>query len=93
MLTNKSKEDRLRRWTLELFQVIFLRTKLDLWVGFSLSFTLVISQFIQGNFQRKNAPMIFFDYFIQRYFDYFIIILPLFDLIEITVWTISWILF
>jgi len=34
---------------------------------------LVISQFIQGNFQ-KNVRLIFFYYFIQRYFDYFIII-------------------
>ena len=84
MLTDKSKEDRLRRWTLKRFSVIFLRTKLDLWVDFSLSFTLVISQFIQGNVQ-----LIFFYYFIQRYFDYFIIILPFFCLTVVTVWTIG----
>ena len=36
-----------------------------------------VSQFIQGNFQRK-CLIDFFYYFIQRYFDYFIIILPFF---------------
>ena len=52
--------------------------KLDLWVDFSLSFTSVISEFIQGNFQRKNIWLIFLDYFIQRYLDYFIIIMLFF---------------
>jgi len=33
---------------------------------------------MQENFQRKKRLIDFFDYFIQRYFDYFIIILPLF---------------
>jgi len=36
-----------------------LRTKLDLSVDFSLNFTLVISQFIQGNFQRKMSDCFF----------------------------------
>ena len=58
MLTDKSKEDRLRRWTLKRFFSDF-RTKLDLWVYFSLSFTLVINQFIQGNFQRKTSDWFF----------------------------------
>jgi len=61
-----------------------LRTKLDLRIDFSLSFTLIISQFIQ-----EKCPIDFFDYFIiffqdiliilllffPKYFDYFIIIL------------------
>jgi len=84
MLTDKRKEDLLRRWTLKRFLVIF-RTKLDLWVDFSLNFTLVINQFIQGNFQRKTSDWFFwlfylkifwlFYYYFSRYFDYFIIIL------------------
>ena len=58
MLTDKSKEGCLRRWTLKRF-LWFLRIKLDSWIDFSLSFILVISQFIQGNFQRKNVRLIF----------------------------------
>ena len=74
--------------------------ELDLWVDFSLSFTLVISQFIQGNFQRKNVRLIFLiilfkDILIilllifSRYFDYYIIILPFFGLTEVTERTIG----
>ena len=37
----------------------FCRQKLDLWVDFNLSFTLVISQFIQRNFQRKMSDQFF----------------------------------
>ena len=77
----------------------FLRTKLDLWVDFSLIFTLVISQLIQENFQRKTSDLFFllfyskifwlFYYYFSRYFDYFIIILHFFCLTMVTAWTIG----
>ena len=54
----------------------FLRTKLVLWVDFSLSFTLVISQFIQGNFQRKTSDWFFFIMFFK---DILIILLLFFQ--------------
>ena len=55
----------------------FLRTSLTLRVDFSLSFTLVISQFIQGNFQRKTSDWFFWLFYSKifwlfyYYFDFF----------------------
>ena len=92
MLTDKSKEDRFKALDLKTVHVKWLlQTKLGLWVDFSLSLTLIINQFIQGNFHRKMFDWffwLFYYYFFQRYFDYFIIIL-LFDLTEVTMRTIG----
>ena len=72
MLTDKSKEDRLRRWTLKRFLLIF-RTKLDLWVDLVLvSLWLLINSFKETS--KEKRPIDFFYYFIQRYFVHFIII-------------------
>jgi len=42
---------------------------------------------------KEERPIDFFDYFIQRYFDYFIIIMPFFGLTVVMAWMIGWILF
>ena len=54
-------------------------------VDFSLSFTLIIKSIHSRKLPKKKRLIVFFDYFIQRYFDYFIIILPVFGLTVVTV--------
>ena len=73
MLTDKSKEDRLRRWTLKRFLVIFRKKNLICELILVLvSLWLLINSFKETS--KEKRPIDFFDYFIQRYFDYFIII-------------------
>ena len=79
MLTDKSKEDCFTALNLKTVLGDFLRTKLGLWVDFSLSFTLVISQFIQGNSQRKNFRLIFLIILLLIFFQDILIILLLFS--------------
>jgi len=55
------------------------------------SLWLLVNSFKETS--KEECPIDFFYYFIQRYFNYFIIILPLFDLTEVIVWMIGWILF
>jgi len=73
MLTDKSKEDRLRRWTIKWFFSDFC--------GHNLICELIlalVSLWLLVNWSKETSkekhPIDFFDYFIQRYFDYFIII-------------------
>ena len=73
MLTDKSKEDRLRRWTLKRFLVIFCGQSLICELILALvSLWLLVNSFKETS--KEKRPIDFFDYFIQRYFDYFIII-------------------
>jgi len=53
ILIDKSKEDRLMRWTLKRFQMTFSWTKLDLWVDFSLSFTWLFINSFKRTFKVK----------------------------------------
>ena len=55
------------------------------------SLWLLVNSFKETS--KEKRPINFFDYFIQRYFDYFIIILPLLVLNVVTTWKIGWILF
>ena len=73
MLTDKSKEDRLRRWTLKRFLVIFGQNLICESILVLVSLWLLINSF-KETFKEKR-PIDFFGYFVQRYFDYFIIIL------------------
>ena len=60
MLTNKSKEDRLRRWTLERFQVIFCRQSLICDVVLALvSLWLLVNSF-KETFKEKRPIDLFF---------------------------------
>jgi len=72
MLTDKSKRDPLKCWTLKRFLVIFADK-----AWFELILALV-SLWLLVNWSKKTSkekrPIDFLDYFIQRYFDYFIII-------------------
>ena len=79
----KSEEDRLKRWTLKRFLSDFY--------GQSLICELIlalVSLWLLVNSYKKNPkekrPIDFFYYFIQRYFDYFIIISPLLVLNVVT---------
>ena len=72
MLTDKSKEDRLRRWTLKRFLVIFGQNLICESILVLVSLWLLINSFKETS--KEKRPIDFFDYFIQRYFDYFIII-------------------
>ena len=73
MLTDKSKEDRLRRRTLKRSLVIFAEKSMICELILALvSLWLLVNSFKETSKERR--PMDFFDYFIQRYFDYFIII-------------------
>jgi len=75
MLTNKSKEDRLRCWTLKQFFSDFCRQSLICELILALvSLWLLVN--CSKETSKEKRPIDFFDYFIQRYFDYFIIILP-----------------
>ena len=76
MLTDKSKEDRLRRWTLKRFLVIFGQNLICESILVLVSLWLLINSFKETS--KEKRPIDFFYYFIQRYFDYFIIILPFF---------------
>jgi len=74
MLTNKNKEDCLRRWTLKWLSSDFCEQNLIC----ELILALVSPWFLVNSFKetfKEKRPIDFFDYFIQRYFDYFIIIL------------------
>jgi len=53
ILIDKSKEDRLRRWTLKRFQMTFLRTRLGLWVDFSLNSTWLFINSVKRTFKVK----------------------------------------
>ena len=72
MLTDKSKEDRLRRWTLKRFFVIFGQNLICESILVLVSLWLLINSFKETS--KEKRPIDFFYYFIQRYFDYFIII-------------------
>jgi len=72
----------------------FILTLVSLW--------LLVNSFKETSKEKRLID--FFDYFIQRYYDYFIIIFfkifwlfyyyfAFFYLTEVTAWTISWILF
>jgi len=77
MLTDKSKEDHLRRWTLKRFFNDFCGQSLIYELILALvSLWLLVNSF-KETFKEKR-PIDFFYYFIQRYFDYFIIILTFF---------------
>jgi len=71
MLTDKSKEDHLRLWTLKRSLVIFAEKVWLIWTLVSL--WLLVNSFKESSKEKRLID--FFDYFIQRYFDYFIIIL------------------
>jgi len=74
MLTDKSKEDRLRRWTLKRLLGDFCGQSLI--CEFILA---LVSLWLLINWSNKTSkekrPIDFFYYYIQRYFDYFIIII------------------
>jgi len=86
MLTDKSKEDR--------FKVLDLKTVLSDFCGQSLICGLILALvslwLLVNSFKetfKEKCPIDFFDHFIQRYFDYFIIILLFFYLTDVTTWT------
>ena len=79
MLTNKSKEDRLRRWTLKRFLVIFCGQNLICKLILAFVSLWLLVNWSKETSKEKTSAWFFFDYFIQRYFDYFIIILPFLD--------------
>ena len=75
MLTDKNKEDCLRRWTLKWLSSDFCEQNLIC----ELILALVSPWFLVNSFKetfKEKCPIDFF--FIQRYFDYFIIIFPFF---------------
>jgi len=75
MLTNKSKEDHLRRWTLKRFLSDFCGQSFICELILALvSLWLLVNSFKETS--KEKRPIDFFYYLIQRYFDYFIIILP-----------------
>ena len=75
MLTDKSKEDRLRRWTFKMVFSDFCRQSLICELILALvSLWLLVNSFKETSKEKRSID--FFDYFIQRYFDYFIIIFP-----------------
>ena len=69
MLIDKSKEDRLRRWTLKRFLVIFGQNLICESILVLVSLWLLINSFKETS--KEKRPIDFFDYFIQRYFDLF----------------------
>jgi len=84
MLTDKSKEDRLRRWTLKRFLVIFGQNLICESILVLVSLWLLINSFKETS--KEKRPIDFFNlfyskifwlfyYYFSRYFDYFIIIL------------------
>ena len=72
MLTNKSKEDRLRRWTLKWFCDFCGQNLICELILALVSLWLLVNSFKQTS--KEKRMIIFFYYFIQRYSDYFIII-------------------
>jgi len=83
ILTKKSKEDHLRRWTLKRFLVTFADKSLICELILALvSLWLLLNSFKETS--KEKRPIDFFDYFIQKYFDYFIIFFPFFDLNAVT---------
>ena len=94
MLTDKSKEDRSRRWTLKRFLVIFCGQSLIC----ELILALVSLWLLVNSFKKTSKEKRPIDFFIilfkdilfilllfSRYFDYFIIILPFFGLAVVAV--------
>ena len=84
MLTDKSKEDRLRRWTLKRFLVIFGQNLICESILVLVLLWLLINSFKETS--KEKRPIDFFVlfyskifclfyYYFSRYFDYFIIIL------------------
>ena len=84
MLTDKSKEDRLRRWTLKRFLSDFYGQSLICELILALVSLCLLVNSIKENPKEKRPIDFFYYYFIQRYFDYFIIILPLLVLNVVT---------
>ena len=75
MLTDKSKEDRLRRWTLKRFFSDFCGQSLICELILALvSLWLLVNSFNETSKEKRLID----------YFDYFIIILPFFGLTEVT---------
>jgi len=72
MLTDKSKEDRLRHWTLKQFFYFCGQNLICELILTLVSLWLLVNSF-KETFKEK-CLIDFFDYFIRRYFDYFIII-------------------
>jgi len=73
MLTDKSKEDRLRRWTLKRFFSDFCGQSLICELILALVSLWLLVNWSKETYKEKLL-IDFFDYLIQRYFDYFIII-------------------
>ena len=73
-LTNKSKENHLRRWTSKWFLGDFYGQCLICELILALVLLWLLVNSIKKN-PKEKRPIDFFDYFIQRYFDNFIIIL------------------
>ena len=71
MLTDKSKEDRLRRWTLRQFFFCGQNLISELILAL-VSLWLLVNSFKETS--KEKRPIDFFDYFILRYLNYFIII-------------------
>jgi len=69
-LTNKSKEDLLRRWTLKQFLGDFYGQSLICELILALVSLWLLVNSIKKNFKEKRS-IGFFDSFIQRYFDSF----------------------
>jgi len=82
-LTNKSKEDRLRRWTLKWLLGDFYGQSLICELILALVSLGLLVNSIKKN-PKEKRPIDFFYHFIQRYFDYFTIILPLLVLNVVT---------
>ena len=83
MLTDKSKEDRLRRWTLKRFLVIFGQNLICESILVLVLLWLLINSFKETS--KEKRPIDFFYYFI--------IIMPLLVLNAVTTCKIGWILF
>jgi len=88
MLTDKSKENR--------FKALDLETVLSDFCGQSLICGLILALvslwWLVNSFKetfKEKCPIDFFYYFIQRYFDYFIIYFTFFGLTEVTTWMIG----
>jgi len=98
MLTDKSKEDRLRRWTFKTVLSDFCGQSLIGGLILALVSLCLLVNSSKETFKEKSSDWFFIIIlfkdiliillFISRYFDYFIIIC-LFYLTEVTTWTIG----
>ena len=77
ILTNKSKEDRFKALDLKTVLSDFCKQNLVCELILALVSLLLLVNSFKETFKDKRS-IDFFDYFIQRYFDYFIIIFKIF---------------